>query len=509
MTLHEPLDRQTTAAADHLTITNPVTGETIGAVPIQTDADVRAAVARARIAQRGWEAIGAKTRASILIQFADLLWADRDRIIRVIRAETGKNEGSALAEVIAIDGLAQYYAHNAPRFLAPQRRMPIFPVLQRGKMIYAPYGVVGAITPWNYPLANAFLDALPALFAGNAVILKPSEFTPYTAIEIAKLLHRAGVPEHVLQIITGDGRSGAAVVDHVDCITFTGSPNNGRRIAIRCAERLIPCWLEMGGKDPALVLKDADLDVAASSVIRGGTENAGQMCIGTKRVYVEASVYDAFLARLQTYLKGFVIGKGDGYDVHMGSLINARELERCERHVADALAKGAKLIYGGKRRPDLGALFYEPAFLVDVDHSMTVMREETFGPVIPIMKVASESEAIALANDSDYGLSSALFTRDLQRGEQLATHLLHGDTIINNVQMAAGSHALAWGGRKGSSGIGRRGGVEGLMRFVNPQALVIDSARFLPPRIAIADAMSVRLYANVLRPLRRRFRWLS
>jgi acyl-CoA reductase-like NAD-dependent aldehyde dehydrogenase len=368
---------------------------------------------------------------------------------------------------------------------------------------YKPHGVVGFITPWNYPLLNAFNDLIPALIAGNTVVLKPSEVTPFTAEYGLNLMYQVGIPRDVIQMVTGDGRTGEALIDSVDFISFTGSTATGRKVAVRAAERLIPYSLELGGKDPLIVLKDADLDLAASGALTGAMENAGQTCISIERVYVEAPVYDQFVSRILEYAQRMKLGAEDDFDTHVGSLTNERELRRTEEHVRDALEKGARVLFGGKPRPDLGRLFFEPTVLVDVDHSMKVMQEETFGPLLPIMRVRDADEAVRMANDNEYGLSACIYTRDLKRGEQLATRIDSGDVVLNRPQMTFGTLAVPMGGVK-NSGVGRRNGPEGLLRFVKPQSIVVDRALLAKPALIQADPMT-RLGVDVMRVARR---WL-
>ncbi len=488
---------------ERIAVTDPVTGETIGDFPVMLPDEVCAAVDRARAAQPAWEARGTSERAALLAAWNNALWDDQANAIQIIRRETGKNRGSAYVEIALIDSTVQYYASHAPRLLRPQSRRPAFPIRQRARVYYKPHGVAGFITPWNYPLLNALFDAIPALIAGNAVIIKPSEATPFTAKYAIDLMHRVGIPRDVVQMVTGDGRTGEALVDSVDYISLTGSTATGRKVAVRAAQRLIPYSLELGGKDPLIVLKDADLDLAASGALTAAMENAGQTCVSIERVYVEAPIYDAFLDRVQHYAAQIKLGAESDFDTHMGSLTHARELERTEDHVRDAVEKGARVLVGGRHRPDLGPLFYEPTVLVDVDHSMKVMQEETFGPLMPIMRVADADEAVRLANDSSYGLSACIYTRDLKRGEQLATRIEAGDVALNRPQMTFGTISVPMGGVK-TSGVGRRNGPEGLLRFVKPQSIVVDNALLAKPALTQADSMT-RMGVNFMRRLRRLF----
>lgn len=503
----EPKPGQMTQEVQPIRVKNPITEEVIGYVHVTTPEEVAQAAGRARAAQPGWEALGAQERGRLLRKWADLLWDDQKRAIDIIRRETGKNEVGAMLEVFVIDQIVAYYQHHAPRLLKPQTRRSIVPFKQKARVYYKPYGVAGFITPWNYPLNNAFIDLIPALIAGNTVLLKPSEVTPHTALYAADLMHKAGIPQDVIQVLAGDGSTGAALLDHVDYISFTGSTHTGRRIAMRAAERLIPCSLELGGKDPLIVLKDADIELAAAGTLVGALENAGQVCISVERVYVEDAAHDQFVERIKHYAAQLKLGAEDGTHIHVGSLTNERELLRCEAQVADALDKGAQVVHGGKRRPDLGPLFYEPTVLVNVDHSMDVMCDETFGPLIPIMRVKDKDEAIRLANDNQYGLSASIFTRDLRLGEQLATRIDSGDVNVNCTQWTFGTASVPMGGVK-DSGLGRRNGPEGLMRFVHSQSILIDNQLASKPNLTLLDPLAIKT-AMILRQIRRHLPFLQ
>jgi succinate-semialdehyde dehydrogenase / glutarate-semialdehyde dehydrogenase len=490
-----------TNGATQIDVRNPVSGEVIGSIPVHSEEIVRSAVASARAAQPAWEARGAKERAYIMRAFGDLLWTRRTEAMRLIRQETGKNDTGAFAEVYGITTQAYWLFHNTPRVLRSQRRPALIPLIQYAKVHFKAHGVVGCITPWNYPLYNGFTDLIPALAAGNTVVMKPSELSPFTARFVIDLLHEAGVPKDALQIVTGEGSTGTALIDYVDYVSFTGSTATGRKVAERAAKHLIQYTLELGGKDALLVLDDANLDLAASGTIRSALENCGQACVSTERVYVTAPIYDQYLERIEHYSRQLNIGSGDGFNVDVGSMTNERELKRAEAHVNDAVAKGAKLLSGGKRRPDIGPLFFEPAVLTDVTHEMDVMREETFGPVVAIMKVKDADEAVRMANDSEYGLSGGVFTNSLKRGEEIAKMLQSGDIGVNRTYAVAGSHALPWGGRK-HSGVGRRGGPEGLLRYTQPQSVLVDTMLGAAPSLTLFDSLTMNTLL-VLRVLRR------
>jgi succinate-semialdehyde dehydrogenase / glutarate-semialdehyde dehydrogenase len=490
-----------TREQNQIAVINPVTGETIGILEQSSRADIQAAVERARSGQHSWERLGVKERCRILGHWVDLMWENQQQMMLTIRAETGKNDAGAFNEVIGTDIQASYYSRYAPRILKPRKRPPGFPLIQSARVYYKPYGVVGFITPWNYPLLLAMMDIVPALAAGNAIVIKPSEIAPYSTGYAIELMHEAGIPQDVAQIISGDGNAGAALVDYVDYICFTGSTAVGRKVAVRAAKRLIPCALELGGKDAMIVLADTNLDIAASALLMGACENAGQACASIERAYVEASIYDSFILRVREYAKQMQIGSGDGFDVDMGSLTNERELLRAEEFIQDAVGKGAEVIFGGKRRPELGPLIFEPTVLINVDHTMRVMREETFGPLVPIMRVADADEAVRLVNDCRYGLSGSIYTSDLKRGEELATRLDTGDICVNRVNAVYASGHLPTGGQK-ESGLGRRGGPEGLLRFVTAQSILVDTQIGSRPALKLVDPTTL-FFLKFIRQVRR------
>jgi succinate-semialdehyde dehydrogenase / glutarate-semialdehyde dehydrogenase len=493
-------------AQEEISITNPITGEVIGAVKQFSRQDMQDAVKKARSAQIEWGAMSVKARCRIIRRWGDSLWDNHKQVMEIIRKETGKNDTGAFLEIIGVDNTVGYYTSRGPRILRSKKRRPLFPVVQKARVHYKPHGVAGFITPWNYPFALAMMDVIPALIAGNTAIIKPSEITPFSAFKAIDLLYEAGLPENVIQIVTGDGKTGAALVDYADYINFTGSTAVGRKVAVVAAERLIPYCLELGGKDSAIILKDANIELAASSMFIGGCENAGQMCLSIERVYVEEAIYDHFIDRVLHFAGQLKISAEGGFDVHIGSLTNERELLRVEEHIQDALDKGAKSVFGGRRLPEIGPLFFEPAVLVDVDHSMKVMTEETFGPIIPIMKVADEKEAIKWANDSEYGLSGLIFTKNGKYGANLATQLDTGDISVNRAGAVVGSLDLPWGGQK-ASGVGRRGGPEGLLRFTTTQSIVIDSQIAMKPSLTLIDPFVLRML-KLMRRVRRIFPFL-
>lgn len=452
-------------------VRNPATGDQVGTVPLTSADEVADAVRALRGHQPAWEALGPQGRKHWLLKLQDWLIDNTEALADTLQSESAKPRVDALIDPAFAVDLTGYYARRAASFLADDHPSPHSPLARVKKLTvaYRPYPVVGVITPWNFPLAMPVIDVIPALAAGAAVILKPSEVTPLSAVHLARGWAEIGAPP-VFTVVTGAGETGAAVVEHVDYVQFTGSTATGRRIAERCARRLVPYSLELGGKDPAIVLADADLDRAAHGIAFGGMFNAGQVCISVERVYVEAPVYDRFVEKLTDAVAALRLGLDERVSAHdVGALANENQALIVARHVDEAVAAGARVTTGGKRTGD--GTFFEPTVLVDVDHSMSCVREETFGPTLPVMKVADAEEAIALANDSIYGLSASVWTGDKARGEQVARRLNAGAVNINDVFANLFSFAMPMGGW-GQSGIGARwGGASGVRKYCRPQAI--------------------------------------
>src|SRR5438132_3476256 len=398
-----------------IAVENPATGETIATVPDLSAAAVAEMAAKGRAAQPAWEAFGFEGRARVLLRAQKWLMDNTEQVVSTIVSETGKTfEDATFAEISYGGGAFGFWAKQAPIYLGDER-VKSSQVLVKGKKLivrYGPLGLIGVIGPWNYPLTNSFGDCIPALAAGNSVILKPSEITPLTSLLMAEGLRECGLPENVLQIATGRGGAGAALVEEVDMIMFTGSTRTGRKVAETAARRLIPASLELGGKDPMLVLADADLERAANFATYYSMQNAGQTCISIERVYVEEPGYDEFVAKVTEKVRGLRVGKPEGFgSVEVGAITFPPQLETIKDHVADATGKGASILKGGNQVAGAGR-FFEPTVLVDVDHTMKIMTEETFGPTLPIMKVRDAEEAVRLANDTPYGLASSVLQRD-------------------------------------------------------------------------------------------------
>jgi betaine-aldehyde dehydrogenase len=461
-------------------VRSPANGSVAGVVPEQGEADVRAAVARLRRAQPAWEALGPSGRGEWVGRLRDWLLDNDERLAELLRRETGKPWLEAALEVRPGIDLLEYYRKRAARFLADSHPRPhgLLTASRRLTIAYRPIPVVGVICPFNFPVLCALADAIPALLAGAAVAIKPSELTPLATREIVRGWREDVGAPLVLECVTGSGATGAALVDEADFVQFTGSTPTGRRIARRAADRLIPYSLELGGKDAMIVLADADLERAANAAVWGAVFNCGQACTSVERVYVEGPVYGEFVEMVAERVRRLrQRAGGERYDTDVGTLSSEAQLAVVERHVSDALAKGARALVGGQRRGVTGA-FFEPTVLVDVDQSMSCMREETFGPTLPLMRVKDAEEAIRLANDSSYGLSASVWTRDRARGVQIARSLEVGAANVNDVFANVITFPVPQGGWK-ESGVGARlGGAHGIRKYCRPQA--ITEARLTP-----------------------------
>ena len=468
--------------AGRIAVENPATGEVIGYVDELDAGRVSQLVERARAAQPGWHELGFEGRGLLLRRLRHWIVSNRDRVVDTVVAETGKTrEDALLGELWYTCDALGFWARTADKYLADERIRTRSPFLLGKKVLvrHRPYGVVGVIGPWNYPVSNCFGDAIPALMAGNSVVLKPSEITPLSSLVLAEGAVAAGFPEGVLTVATGRGETGAAVVDNVDMVHFTGSTRTGRKIMVRAAERLIPATLELGGKDPLIVLRDADLDRAANMAVQWSMANGGQICMSVERVYVEEPVYDRFVSMVVERVTALRQGQpGGSGSVDVGAVTFAPQVDILERHVSDAVDKGAKVLVGGHLRSGNGR-FFEPTVLTEVDHSMEVMRDETFGPVIPIMKVGDADEAVRLANDSRYGLNSSVFTKDIAKGERIARRLEAGNACVNDALINYLAHEAPFGGTH-ESGIGVRHGPEGIRKYCSSQTILIT--RFGPKR---------------------------
>lgn len=485
------------------TTTAPATGAPVAEVPVSTPDDVRRAAQRARSAQPGWTARHVLERAAVLDRVHDLVLDHRDEALDLIQTENGKARAHAYEEVADVALTASWYARQGPAMLADRRYRGLVPGLSRVTQVHHAKGVVGVIAPWNYPLTLAISDALPALLAGNAVVLKPDEQSALTALWGAELLRRAGLPQGLFQVVVGPGDVlGPALVDLVDHVAFTGSTATGRRVAAQAAARLIGASLELGGKNAMYVAEDADLDRAAEAAVRDCFSGTGQMCVSMERLLVHERVADVFLTRFVDRVRRLRLGPGLDYDHDLGCLTSAAQLDRVRRHVEDAVGRGATVLTGGRHRGDLGPLFYEPTVLADVPEGALCAREETFGPVVSVRRVGGDEEAVALANAGSYGLNASVWTADLDRGAAVARRIIAGTVTVNEAYVVAwGSHAAPMGGRR-DSGLGRRHGEAGLLRFTEIQSVVVQRAG-LRALYALGGERFAALFTAALRTARR------
>ncbi|HEY1557158.1 MAG TPA: aldehyde dehydrogenase family protein [Kofleriaceae bacterium] len=445
-----------------ITSINPATGEPLGEVPDMAAAEVRVAVEAARAAQRAWGELSIDARCRRVLRFAEVLMARAEEVIDLLVREGGKTRLEALGmEVVLVADLVRYFAKHAPQMLAPEP-IPLHLMKHRASYLhFTPRGVIGVIAPWNFPFSIPIGETMMSLLAGNGVVLKPSEITPLVALKARELYLAAELPPDLFQIVTGRGATGAALIDSgIDYCVFTGSVATGKKVAAACGERLIPCTLELGGKAPAIVCADADLDRTAQAIAWGGFANSGQVCASVERVYAVDSIHDALVDRVVAETQRLRQGDPSTPDVDIGAMAWDQQVAHVEKLVAQAVAAGAEVRTGGHRRPGAGQ-FFEPTVLVNCKQDMDVMRKETFGPVIPIARVADEDEAVRLANDSHLGLLAYVFTRDRVRGKQLAERVEAGTVMINDVLATYGCPETPWGGVK-HSGIGRTHSIIGL-----------------------------------------------
>ncbi len=456
-----------------LEIRNPATLEKIAELPVATPEEAAQAVGRARQAQSLWQRKDFAERAKPLYRLRDLLIDHQDEMAETVAAETGKPLAEVYGnELFYVCDAIGFWAKNAAKYLRPEKLRPHLLKTKKVVSRYEPLGVVGIISPWNFPLALTAGEAIPALMAGNAVIIKPSELTPLSALFAVRLAQDAGFPVNLLQLLVGFGATGESLIDHADMISFTGSIATGKKVARRAAERLIPATLELGGKDPMIVLQDADLERAANACVWGALMNSGQVCTSIERVYVEEAVYGKFVEKVVEKVKALRQGRSQD-EVELGSMTSEAQLAKVEAQLQDALKKGAKILTGGRRRPDSRGLYFEPTVMVDVDHGMEILREETFGPVIPIMKVNGREEAVRLANDSRYGLDSSVFTRDEKSAWEIAEQIQAGSVCINDSMVNFIIPEAPMGGMK-ESGLGRRHGAEGIRKYCRQKTIVMD-----------------------------------
>ncbi|MGV9670573.1 succinic semialdehyde dehydrogenase [Gordonia sp. NPDC003504] len=453
-------------------------GVEMATIPVGTAQDLETAVARARVAQEGWAARPAADRAKVIAKFSELVHRHADSLMDIAQAESGKARIYAQEEVIDVALTARHYATVGPKALAEHKVKGLIPGATNVRVRYQPKGVVGVISPWNYPLTLAVSDAVAALIAGNGVVIKPDSQTPYCSLALAELLYEAGLPQELFAVVPGPGSVvGHAIVATTDYVMFTGSSTTGATLAAQAGQRLIGFSAELGGKNPMIVTAGANIDRAVEGAARACFSNSGQLCISIERLYVDAIIADEFTEKFGAYVRNMKLDATYDFRADMGSLASAAQVDTTEAHVEDAVSKGATVIAGGKRRADLGPFFYEPTVLTGVTDAMTCYGNETFGPVVSIYPVDTIDEAIKLANDTDYGLNASVFAGSSEEAQRIAEKLRAGTVNINEGYAAAWASTAAPMGGMGISGVGRRHGEEGLLKYTEPQT--IAEQRFL------------------------------
>ncbi|VBA62077.1 succinic semialdehyde dehydrogenase [Mycobacterium attenuatum] len=485
-------------------VTNAMTGRRLGVIPQCTPDDVVAAAGRARAVQRAWAQRPLAERTAVMLRFHDLVLRRQEEILDIIQLESGKARAHAFEEVADVCLTARYYAHTAEKYLRPQRRQGVLLALTEVWEHRLPKGVVGIISPWNYPLTLGISDALPAIVAGNAVLAKPDNQTPFAALWAVRLLEEAGMPHGLVQSVPGSGSElGTPIIEQSDYVMFTGSTDTGRTVAAQAGKRLIDCSMELGGKNALLVLDDADVAKAAVGAVRAAFSNAGQLCISVERIYVPDTLWDEFTERFVAATTAIKLSAALDYSADVGSLISQTQLDTVTHHVEDAVNRGATVLAGGRPRPDIGPYFYEPTILTGVREGMAAFADETFGPVVSLYRVHSEQEAVEQANNSLYGLNFSVWTSDPKRGRAVATRLQAGTVNVNEGYAAAWASIDAPMGGMKASGLGRRHGAQGILKYTEPQTIAIE--RGLPvgvPSWMRADHYA-RLMSGGLRMLRR------
>ena len=450
-------------------------GTEMTTIPVGTADDVATAVGMARGAQKDWVQLWPKDRARILRRFADLVDRNLDSLIDVVQAETGKARAYAQEEVMDVAMTARHYANIGPKLLKVRKAKGMLPGFTSTQVRYHAKGVVGVISPWNYPMTLAVSDAVAAIMAGNAVVIKPDSQTPYSALAAAELMYEAGIPKDLFAVVPGPGSVvGQEILARCDYLMFTGSTATGSALAAAAGKRLIGFSAELGGKNPMIVTKSVPVDKAVEGAVRAAFSNSGQLCISIERIYVEKPIADEFIAKFAKRVKSMKLGAAYNFSTEMGSLASQAQIDTVTAHVNDAVDKGATVLAGGKARPDLGPFFYEPTVLAGVTEDMTCFGNETFGPVVSVYPVDSVDEAIKLANNTDYGLNASVFTGDVDEGRRIAAEIHCGTVNINE------GYAAAWGstdapmGGMGVSGVGRRHGDDGLLKYTEPQTIAVQ-----------------------------------
>lgn len=478
-------------------VLDPATGDLLGSVPIFDEEEVKAAVDAGRNASASWARTTFAERRRLIEKVCDIVTVEMDDIALLISRETGKPMGEAISmEIAPVIDLMHYFAKNGAKLLRP-RRVPVglYSLLgRRSKIIYKPWGVVGIIPAWNYPFSIPLGEAAMALMAGNTAVIKPAESTSLTGLKIGEIFEKAGFPKHAVQVVTGAGETGAALVAAPpDKVMFTGSVVTGKKIAATAARNLTSTVLELGGKDPMVVFADANLALAAKAAVWGAFCNAGQSCSSVERLYVESSAAVELTRLIVAETRQLKQGIGTDEEVSIGAMSSDRQVRVVEEHVEDFRRAGAKIETGGRRKDE--TLFYEPTVITGATNEMLGMREETFGPTLPIATFESEAKAIELANDSEFGLTASVWSGDRRKARRVAERIEAGTVTINEVLYTHGIGQTPWGGFK-NSGRGRTHGAEGLMELVQIQHLHENLLPILP------DAWWMPYSANAVKTFR-------